>query len=333
MLITLFFGLKPFNFHSSNDVEHHADQGFLRFNSSAAERNPFNQSGLTYPSDPIAIPSDGSLGIAFEVKYRAKPDGLGVICCIFDEQDRELLVIAQWQTHLAIRSRREPSRTKQGRGYSEIGLRDCFSNEQFTQFSIESDRQGTRITIDGVERSYSKNFSLVEASDGHPYSCVFGSDPYGLQGWRGDLNSIRIFDPTNKSIPIFEYTAAAPKQTLNNHLIIPKSFQPPKISWLASFDHDTIRDPKRRTDIYVNVIGFIPLGFSFLLLARQTTTIHGRSMLAILAACLFSLLIESLQIFLPYRDSSLLDLACNSLGALLALPALRLYKRATRSSL
>ncbi len=70
-------------------------------------------------------------------------------------------------------------------------------------------------------------------------------------------------------------------------------------------------------DLGVNIIGYLPLGF---LLTLALSALPGRftaAVLAILLAAMVSFGMETLQVWLPTRVPSNVDLACNSLGGLL----------------
>jgi hypothetical protein len=70
-------------------------------------------------------------------------------------------------------------------------------------------------------------------------------------------------------------------------------------------------------DVMVNIVGFIPLGFFLLNYISRARNIPYSWMLVILAGFLLSLTIESLQWFLPTRDSDMTDVISNTLGAAL----------------
>jgi len=66
----------------------------------------------------------------------------------------------------------------------------------------------------------------------------------------------------------------------------------------------------------VNVLGFVPLGFLFAVWLEQTTRWRrwrGYAF-AVLMGALISLGIEVTQAFIPARDSSMIDLLCNTGG-------------------
>ena len=80
---------------------------------------------------------------------------------------------------------------------------------------------------------------------------------------------------------------------------------------LASLGRDSML-----SDVFFNFAGFIPLGL--LLFMNASGPLRGlRGVFAALGACfLFSLSIEISQIWIPGRDSSLLDLILNTLGGM-----------------
>jgi glycopeptide antibiotics resistance protein len=72
-------------------------------------------------------------------------------------------------------------------------------------------------------------------------------------------------------------------------------------------------------DGVVNVLGFIPFGF-FLTLWMIKTRQWSRGTIILIAVglgALVSLTIELVQVFIPVRDSSLMDLMCNTFGTLI----------------
>ena len=74
-------------------------------------------------------------------------------------------------------------------------------------------------------------------------------------------------------------------------------------------------------DVAVNILGFIPAGFFF---AAYLLGKPGRKRMAVyltvaLLGAGLSLLIELTQAWLPTRDSSLIDVACNAAGTVLGI--------------
>ena len=68
-------------------------------------------------------------------------------------------------------------------------------------------------------------------------------------------------------------------------------------------------------DVGVNLLGYAPLGFLLALAALRSRRVPWAVSVAVLGAGLLSLLMETLQTYLPSRVSSNVDLALNTLGA------------------
>ena len=98
-------------------------------------------------------------------------------------------------------------------------------------------------------------------------------------------------------------------------LFVPRRFMPLVRSILRA---DIGRGGRRGlvVDVIVNILGFTPLGFlcALLLLKRKHDRRVGAVAAAVMLGFCLSLAIEAAQAWLPSRDSSLLDLALNSLG-------------------
>lgn len=67
-------------------------------------------------------------------------------------------------------------------------------------------------------------------------------------------------------------------------------------------------------DAAINIAGFVPFGFFFALRFSLAPTMRSPRLMALLFGVAVSLAIETLQYFLPTRDSSMTDLVNNSIG-------------------
>lgn len=68
------------------------------------------------------------------------------------------------------------------------------------------------------------------------------------------------------------------------------------------------------SDVFLNVAGFIPLGFFFLAYFSLVRPVSRPQVLVVVLGLTISLMIEILQHFLPTRDSSMTDVITNTLG-------------------
>lgn len=106
---------------------------------------------------------------------------------------------------------------------------------------------------------------------------------------------------------VIVYASLYPFEDWRNQEIAPWSFvQAPWPKHFSSFD------------VWSNVLGYAPLGFWLSLAALRSGAGRWASWwLALLASCLLSFAMESLQSFLPVRVPSSVDWLCNSLGGCL----------------
>jgi hypothetical protein len=157
---------------------------------------------------------------------------------------------------------------------------------------------------------------------------IFGCTASGKLRWEGTLVSFEVYsggDTNSFPIPgksLLSYQFAQPSGRMipdigrepRTPLLVPAQIKAParKIlsSPLAYWDRRS-----NTSDIYYNVVAFLPLGILLGLLFKM----HKREALHVLVvtgiACLFSLSVEVAQYFVPYRDSSIVDVITNSFGA------------------
>jgi VanZ family protein len=83
-----------------------------------------------------------------------------------------------------------------------------------------------------------------------------------------------------------------------------------------------------REDILANIVGFLPFGFAlcgYLSSFHRARTRMTVVVTTVICGCL-SLLIETLQTFLPTRDSSMTDVITNLLGGAIGALLYRIIK-------
>lgn len=72
-----------------------------------------------------------------------------------------------------------------------------------------------------------------------------------------------------------------------------------------------------RSDLVINVLAYIPWGFLLALIFRQKLLPAMSIMMAIFSCLILSWTLESIQMYLPSRIASNLDLLCNTLGGII----------------
>ncbi len=349
----LIAGLWPFNFFPANQVRWLGNQDGVHFYGQAqistASANPLNNS----------LSADHTLSLELWLKpsqsnYKA---GVPIILSLYDGRYPDLLQIGQWRSHLLIRSRTDnPALRKRGRNHQELGFQNALLANQKVFITITDGIGGTSLFVNGnLIRSSPRHLIVSEVY--RPVHLVSGNSASGQNGWEGFFYGLAIYRGTiDKKQAAINYRA-----WLANDLSTLK--QQPGITNLFSFHErrgDRIADiinpfnslsiPKVMTplqriildtefradwsfasDVIVNIIGFIPLGFWVALLLRQRTrlspiVLHTSVPFIGLALSLF---IELTQIYLPMRYSQMSDVVSNTLGTVIGLVLFRIMPSIT----
>jgi len=105
---------------------------------------------------------------------------------------------------------------------------------------------------------------------------------------------------------------------LRNDLLIPTIFHPLRRTILEIPTRGQWFTRSNITDVLVNILGFVPFGFFLIARLRQTDIFSAPLAygIAILLGFCLSIAIELAQIYIPTRDSSLLDVVSNTLGTM-----------------
>jgi len=336
----VYAGLVPIEFHPANDVEWIDPGPGLRF-----ERR-----GIAYGDETLRWKSDahaGELSVELWVVPADEPDeGIGQIFSLFDGAAVEPLLIAQWKSGLVVRNRvtDEAGRLR----YRELGALGLLFRGQLHYIALTSGAAGTAIFLDGRETAHRSNIPVVGVGEEFRGRLVLGNAPTGRAPWPGDLLGVAVYQRALGADEIarhHESFRAAGAASLANEeglialyafeervgeavrsraasgppLRVPLEFhrlrrpilQPPALRGLSA-------DAYGR-DALLNVIGFAPLGFFAVAVARRRGLAAGApaAACAIVLGFALSLGIEVVQVQLPARVSSAMDVACNTLGAAL----------------
>jgi VanZ family protein len=160
---------------------------------------------------------------------------------------------------------------------------------------------------------------------------ILGNSPSGESPWRGDLLSLSFYQEalspgdieSRGKAPVLHYgfsegTGADCRAGANPRydLVIPSLFRAPKKGFFVPPWRVQKFDRSFWEDVFVNILGFIPFGFTVYAWARKNGARKDAMAMgtALLLGAGISLFIELLQIYLPTRDSSLTDVKNNVLG-------------------
>jgi hypothetical protein len=327
----------PFNFFPANDVLITPGQGKAFFNMGLAAGRPYGR-GQAVTEEPVRF--DGAQGASFRIVLTPteNPAGLGCILVLHDGSEQAPFVIAQWQEHLALFVR-APETAK---GYREVGLRSALPIGKITTLDIVSTARETTVLIDGQPKAAFAGFSLLEAGKTRG-RLILANNQHGTEPWHGSIERVTVHGaalPTliawysmppllhDHNLSSGEVQMGGSEEAPPVRFIIPARFAPLAPVNLEPFSLQAFRRNSTWPDIGRNILGFLPISACFFMLASVTTyRLVPLSCFPVLAAFLFSLLIETGQVFLPIRHSSQLDVLSNTSSSIVVFVILKIIRR------
>ena len=227
-------------------------------------------------------------------------------------------------------------------GDAQIVVDGVFRAGQMLVISVTSDGQRSSVYLNGVLAGMSPHFNLRR--NDLTGTLVLGNSPVTNKSWPGLLQGVAIYDreltdseaadnygqwksaggpgasSANSAVAVYQFgerggniVHSATGMPGAPELYIPRNYQVLHPVFLQPFWKEYFGDRFYFEDVFVNVVGFIPLGLAFTLYLSLWRTVNRAAVLAVLAGFVLSLTIEVLQGFLA-RDSSSTDLIMNTLG-------------------
>jgi VanZ family protein len=308
----------------------------------------FGRYGVILGSAPLVVPGDRDAATgSIELWLQADPTrDMGSILGVFSAENPRQFGIDEWHSGLAIRSAAvgDPIKT---------GGAPCFTPDVFTPgksvfVTITSSERGTDVYLNGSLSKVTPTFRITNKMLAG--KLVVGTSATTDDDWRGQLRGLAIYkralDPeqvrnhytswtgigrpdirdSDALLALYLFGERTGRNLHNevpggNDLYIPEHYIIPAKDVLAPPALDNW------ADIISNIVGFLPLGFAlcgYLIASRRTRL---AVVVTTMICGVFSLALESLQVFLPTRDSSMMDVITNLLGG--AIGAL-LYRWATQ---
>jgi hypothetical protein len=263
-----------------------------------------------------------------------------------DDSGKVVLLLGQWRSSLIIR-RPVPGYDVREK-WKEIGADDALPKGVRRLITVASGEKGTSIYLNGkLARAY-PNLNLTDAEPGiTERSFILGNSPSGKASWSGDVFGLAFYNTgfnesealesfhqwtkgdkrrnpyTKGEVALYLFNEGAGNRVQNAlgataPLMIPDhpAFQREILGRPLISKYNKISYIK---DGVVNILGFIPFGLCVSLWIFKT----GRwpksqaILIAVGMGALLSSTIEIVQAFIPVRDSSLMDLICNTGGTVL----------------
>lgn len=335
-LFMLWAGLDPKGYRFHNEVDWVENGGGLRFGRfGRAETKPFLSR-----EQVAALNTHGfALELVFEPP-RKWDSTFRVLASFHSGADASQLLIGQWREHLILmngddynHARRTPRITADTAPFGPRPL----------TLTINSNTNRTGLFLNGELISASPKLHLTLPAAPEPGRLTLGNTANASLPWRGVIRQFALIGrpltsaeirsraqaPSSAERPpddalLFYRFAQGGGVTVTNQGSLPVPLSIP--SRLYALGHRFLTGslaaatPRNllALDSVVNFIGFMPFGATFALLLQARG--HGRVrsvLVATLASLMLSLLIESLQAWMPPRDSSLRDLLLNIGGGCL----------------
>ena len=296
----------------------------------------FGKHGVLIGSGPLRPHDIAESGCTLDLWVEPEQaDGEGAILATYSPGNSKLLMVEQSEEDLGVLTfaRGGPVRA----GGAQLYADGILATAKPILLTVTSNSDGTKVFVNGIfVKARSKPQICHSLLTG---KLIVGTAAESHYSWRGRLRGIAIFSrplsaeevqddysgsPNNPSpalgnkaglVALYPFDEGSGRRVRDlvsgaNSLYIPDRYLVVAQQLLSrpSFDNPS--------DIIFNIIGFIPLGFT---LCGYLCSRWGRTksvVLTVLLCGLFSLLIETLQWFLPTRDSDMTDVITNVIGAI-----------------
>jgi len=298
------------------------------------------QPSVLYSDKPLDLRnSDGGVSVELCLQPGSEP-GWGIIgiLSLYDESLPWNLFVAQRKTDLwlwmpAVDKRgRRTHPGMQAKADLRPGVRRCVA--------VTSGGNGTNLYVDGVlARSYTQVRLRPNTLRGY---LVLGGVTFGGPNWEGRIYGAAIFSRILTASDIarhcrlwsgdnrFEMMSEAGLAALyffdEGSGASVRDYGPARAPLEIGRRYELMsrrafeapwKGPYSRSDIATNLLGFVPFGFCYFLYRRRTYPgcVWRNVVLTLAAATFISTAIELIQVWLPARSPSYLDILCNISGA------------------
>ena len=326
----LIVGLWPFEFNPDNRVI------WLGNGEGIALSHP----SILYSEKPVDLRNGGG-SVSVEICLRPAEEpawGFTKILSLSEESVHRNLFVAQRGKDLWLQL---PIWDK-GRwnAYDQVWVKGALQRGVRRFVAVTAGTEGTDFYVDGVlARSYPKLKPRPSVLRGY---VVLGGIGSGNRNWEGRLYGAAIFDRTLSASDIGRHYSLwsgderrkiAEEEGLSALYFfnekggsVIRDYGPAGATMRIGAKYE-LRDRSvfpalwrggySRVDIAINLLGFVPFGFCYFLYRKRTYPgrLWGNIFVTLIIAAAVSATIETLQIWLPVRSPSYLDLICNISGA------------------
>ena len=339
IFIILVFGLTPKNFSFTNDVSRILGSPGIKFgNKGIAYTEPF------FEATKSTILANN--GLSFEIALKPdsqKEGGFRFIIVFHDGKDTDQLLVGQWKTHIIVMNGDDYSNKRKMKRISANTA--ALSTEDF-YITVTSGKEGTKIYFNGELIREKEDLTLKIPNKEMKARLIMGNSVYGNNSWEGtiyglafyqyELTSQKVYHHYDQWLKNKNFTFAIKENPYllylfnennklksldysghKNHIYMPERMKKLERKFL-SLPNSAELSEWLVQDILINFFGFVPFGFILSTVLMKLNNVSGKYyiLITVLFGFLLSLIIEYSQSWIPTRDSNLLDLTLNTLGAL-----------------
>jgi VanZ family protein len=224
-----------------------------------------------------------------------------------------------------------------------IGTDGIFHQTRPVFVTITSGPQQSAMYLDGALKRTFRGSRFAEGCAGQ---LVIGTSPVMDESWAGKLRGLAVYGQELTAAQVlqhFETWTAQGRPKLSDDervvalylfddragsvvhnavpagpdLYIPKRYALVHQIFLQPFWEEFVPRRSYWKDLFINIVGFMPLGFVFVAYWSSVRPIKHAVLVTTLFGFAISLTIEVLQSYIPTRDSGTTDLITNTLGTFL----------------
>jgi hypothetical protein len=333
----LYFGIRFKGYRPANNVKWlPSGQGLF-----------FDRFGIAYTNDffPSSSEAGGHGGLTIEIAFRSADvsrSSFHYLLCVYAGDDRRQLLIGQWSHWLIIMNGNDYD-GKQGTGKVYVNLGQVASS--LNLLTVISGEKGTDVYLNGARVKNNQRLRLFYPNRPDCKTrLILGNSIRGRSPWHGTISDLALYDVAlsdsemtahwrqwavgkgiavaGTPVPKIRYqfdrpakgrvknlaSDAYPLNVPSDMTILRKEFLVwPEVSELLALGRD----------MAINLLGFMPLGFMLCVVFSRCRGFVRRHnwWVTVGLAFAFSLSLEIAQAWIPSRDSSLLDLILNTVGA------------------
>jgi hypothetical protein len=323
-------GLRPFNPFPRNDAAWVPGRNGLHFGGAGIA---LSASNLPWP--PAASGPTCSLELWLRPDTNSRANN---ILTFYTAEDPQRFRLFQWANSTLLLYR------DVGGEHREIDIEKAFRPGVPVLVTVTASPQGTSVYLDGVLRHTSTRLILSPADLSG--QIILGTSPLAAEPWSGEIRGLAIYSSQLTPEQVADHAQGwtqgpgpmVPREEgliarydfsegsgdvarggtgVAPDLLIPRSFQIPHKGFLTMPTREFQGSAAFQRDILINIAGFVVLGFFFCLYRAASVGKVWAALQATAAGALISFSLEGLQMFLPTRTSSIVDLGANTLGAAL----------------